>query len=186
MCKYMMNMTATEGVALSGALDPLELVPDDLLQHSIEGCLERWGTSVRTERQSRSFPLFMMQTPAGCADLLKAMIDATVQSLCGDKVLLQDLHFRTYIRSALALTPHNGATTTNPTAGKKGVASDGASTICSYDLLAQLKVKAESAKLVVCTRGAACQRNTRIYPPFPRRIPPPLLNGYRRFCKWRR
>lgn len=97
-------------VALSGALDPLKLVPDDLLQHSIEGCLERWGTSVRTERQSRSFPLLTMQTPAGCAGLLKAMMDATVQSLCGDKVLLQDLHFRTYIRPALALTPHKGAT----------------------------------------------------------------------------
>ena len=145
-------------VALSGASDPLKLVPDDLLQHSIEGCLERWGTSVRTERQSRSFPMLAMQTPTGCANLLKAMMDATVQSLCGDKVLLQDLHFRTYIRPALALTPHKCAGKTTPAGGKKVAASDGASTICSYDLLAQLKVKSEGGKLVVCTRGTACPK----------------------------
>ena len=84
-------------------------------------------------------------------------MDATVQSLCGEKVLLQDLHFRTYIRPALALTPHKGATTATPTGGKKG-ASEGASTICSYDLLAQPKVKAESGKLVVCARRAACPK----------------------------
>ena len=130
-------------VALSGALDPLKLVSDDLLQHSMEGCLERWGTAIRTERQSRSFPLLTMQTPAGCANLLKAMMDATVQSLCGEKVLLQDLHFRTYIRPALALTPHKGATTATSTGGEKG-ASEGASTICSYDLLAQPKVLART------------------------------------------
>ena len=30
-------------VALSGASNPLKLVPDDLLRHWMEGCLERWG-----------------------------------------------------------------------------------------------------------------------------------------------
>ena len=144
--------------ALSGAADPLKLVPDDLLQHSMEGCLERWGTSVRTERQSRSFPLLTMNTPTGCANLLKAMMDATVQSLSGEKVLLQDLHYRTYIRPALALTPHKCTTTTNLAGAKKVTASDGASTICSYNLLAQLKVKTEGGKLVVCTRGVACPK----------------------------
>ena len=43
-------------VALIGVADPLKLVPDDLLQHAMESYLERWGSSVRTERQSRSFP----------------------------------------------------------------------------------------------------------------------------------
>lgn len=142
-------------VALSGAADPLKLVPDDLLLHSLDGCLERWGTSVRTEQQSRAFPLLAMQTPAGCAALLIAMLDATVQSLCGDKVLLQDLHYRTYIKPALALTPRLSP------AVKKEAISTGASTICSYDILAQLKIKSEQGKLVVCTRGAACPKEHR-------------------------
>ena len=146
-------------VALIGAKDPLKLVPDDLLQHSMEGCLERWGASVRTERRSRSFPQLTMQTPSGCAILLSAMMDATVQSLCGDKVLLQDLHFRTYVKPALALTPRKATSALALTAAvKKDVAGPKASTICSYHVLAHFGVKNEHGKLVVCTRGASCPK----------------------------
>lgn len=145
-------------VALIGAADPLKLVPDDLLQHAMESCLERWGSSVRTERQSRSFPELTMHTPSGCAILLSAMMDATVQSLCGDKVLLQDLHFRTYIKPALALTPRKGTATPSAAGAKKAVAAPSASVICSYHVLAHFGVKNENGKLVVCTRGVACPK----------------------------
>ena len=145
-------------MALIGAADPLKLVPDDLLQHSVESCLERWGSSVRTERQSRSFPQLTMQTPSGCSILLSAMMDATVQSLCGDKVLLQDLHFRTYIKPALALTPRKCTTTPSAAGAKKEVTTPNASVICSYHVLAHFGVKNENGKLVVCTRGASCPK----------------------------
>ena len=100
-----------------------------------------------------------MQTPSGCAILLSAMMDATVQSLCGDKVLLQDLHFRTYIKPALALTPRK-CTTTPSAAGakKKEVASPNAGIICSYHVLQHFGVKNENGKLVVCTRGTSCPK----------------------------
>ena len=145
-------------VALTGAADPLKLVPDDLLQHAMESCLERWGSSVRTERQSRSFPELTMHTPSGCVILLSTMMNSTVQSLCGDKVLLQDLHFRIYIKLALALSPRKGTATPSAAGAKKTVAAPSASVICSYHVLAHFGIKNENGKLVVCTRGAACPK----------------------------
>ena len=145
-------------MALIGATDPLKLVPDDLLQHSMEGCLERWDASVQTERRSRSFPQLAMQTLSSCAILLSAMMDATAQSLCGDKVPLQDLHFRTYVKPALALTPRKATSTPSTAAVKKEVAGPKASAICSYHVLANFGVKNENGKLVVCTRGASCPK----------------------------
>ena len=124
----------------------------------MEGCLERWGASVRTEQLSRSFLQLTMQTPSGCAVLPSAMIDATVQNLCGDKVLLQDLHFRTYVKPAFALTPRKATGASSTAAVKKEVAGLKASAICSYHVLAYFGVKNENGKLVVCTRGASCPK----------------------------
>ena len=86
---------------LTGSSDPMKLVPDDLLQHSVDICLGRWGKTVRSESRSAAFPEIALATPAGCATLLTLMLAATVASLSGDNVVRQDLHFRTYIKPTL-------------------------------------------------------------------------------------
>lgn len=48
---------------LTGSSDPLKLVPDDLLQHSIDICLGRWGKTVRSESRSAAFPDIALATP---------------------------------------------------------------------------------------------------------------------------
>ena len=83
----------------------MKLVPDDLLQHSIDICLGRWGKTVRSESRSAAFPDIALATPMGCAALLTSMLTATVASLSGDNVVRQDLHFRTYIKPTLKLAP---------------------------------------------------------------------------------
>ena len=77
---------------LTGSSDPLKLVPDDLLQHSMDICLGRWGKTVRSESRSAAFPDIALSDPTGCATLLTSMLAATVASLAGDNVVRQDLH----------------------------------------------------------------------------------------------
>ena len=136
---------------LTGAADPLKLVPDDLLQHSLDVCLSRWGMTVRSEKQSASFPNVALSTPAGCAALLTLMLEATVASLAAERVVLQDLHFRTYIQPTLKLVPVVRAE-------KGGAAKAAPSTICSYNLLKQLKVATSKGSLITCSRGKDCTK----------------------------
>ena len=79
---------------LTGSSDPMKLVPDDLLQHSIDICLGRCGKTIRSESCSAAFPDIVLSSPTGCATLLTSMLAATVASLAGDNVVRQDLHFK--------------------------------------------------------------------------------------------
>ena len=86
----------------------------------------------------------------GCAALLTLMLAATVASLAGDKVILQDLHFRTYIKPTLKLIPSRT---------EKVVAAKAApESICSDHILKQLKVVTSKFTLVACTKGKDCPK----------------------------
>ena len=134
---------------LTGSSDPLKLVPDDLLQHSIDICLGRWGKTVRSESRSAAFPDIALSDPTGCATLLTSMLAATVASLAGDNVVRQDLHFRTYIKPTLKLVPTNRT-------GKIVTAKANPESICSYHILKQLKVVTGKGNLVSCSKGKDC------------------------------
>ena len=136
---------------LTGSSDPLKLVPDDLLQHSIDVCLGRWGKTVRSESRSNAFPDIVLSSPAGCATLLTAMLAATSASLSGDNVILQDLHFRTYVRPTLKLVP-------SLKAEKVATAKATPESICSYHILKQLKVVTGKGTSVACTKGKECPK----------------------------
>ena len=118
---------------LTGSSDPMKLVPDDLLQHSIDICLGRWGKTIRSESRSAALPDIVLLIPMGCATLLTSMLAATVASLAGDNVVRQDLHFRTYIKPTLKLVP-------TICTGKVEAAKATPESICSYHILKQLKV----------------------------------------------
>ena len=134
---------------LTGSSDPLKLVPDDLLQHSIDICLGRWIETVRSESCSVAFPNITLSDPTGCATLLTSMLAATVASLAGDNVVRQDLHFRTYIKPTLKLVPTNRT-------GKIVTAKANPESICSYHILKQLKVVTGKGNLVSCSKGKDC------------------------------
>ena len=136
---------------LTGSSDPLKLVPDDLLQHSIDVCLGRWGKTVRSESRSNAFPDIVLSSPTGCATLLTAMLAATSASLSGDNVILQDLHFRTYVKPTLKLVP--SLKMENVVAAKATPES-----ICSYHILKQLKVVTSKGTSVTCTKGKECPK----------------------------
>ena len=136
---------------LTGSSDPLKLVPDDLLQHSIDICLGRWGKTVRSESRSAAFPDIALATPMGCAALLTSMLAATVASLSGDNVVRQDLHFRTYIKPTLKLVP---MVRTEKAATAKATPE----TICSYHILKQLKVITGKGNVVSCSKGKDCPK----------------------------
>ena len=136
---------------LTGSSDPLKLVPDDLLQHSIDICLGRWGKTVRSESRSAAFPDIALSDPTGCATLLTSMLAATVASLAGDNVVRQDLHFRTYIKPTLKLVP-------TIRTGKVVAAKATPESICSYHVLKQLKVVTGKGNLVSCSKGKDCPK----------------------------
>lgn len=136
---------------LNGSSDPMKLVPDDLLQHSVDICLGRWGKTVRSESRSAAFPEIALATSAGCAILLTLMLAATVASLSGDNVVRQDLHFRTYIKPTLKLVPT--VRTEKVAAGKATPES-----ICPYHVLKQLKVVTGKGNPVSCSKGKDCPK----------------------------
>ena len=136
---------------LTGSSDPLKLVPDDLLQHSIDICLGRWGKTVRSESRSAAFPDIVLSNPTGCATLLTSMLAATVASLAGDNVVRQDLHFRTYIKPTLKLVP---MIRTEKVVAAKATPE----MICSYHILKQLKVVTGKGNLISCSKGKDCPK----------------------------
>ena len=136
---------------LTGSSDPMKLVPDDLLQHSIDICLGRWGKTIRIESRSAAFPDIVLSSPAGCAALLTSMLAATVASLAGDNVVRQDLHFRTYIKPTLKLVP-------TIRTGKVEAAKATPESICSYHILKQLKVVTGKGNRVICSKGKECPK----------------------------
>ena len=136
---------------LTGSSDPFKLVPDDILQHSIDVCLGRWGKTVRSESRSNAFPDIILSSATGCVALLTAMLAATSASLSGDNVILQDLHFRTYVGPTLKLVPSLKM--------EKGVAAKATlESICSYHILKQLKVVTSKGASVTCTKGKECPK----------------------------
>ena len=134
---------------LTGSSDPMKLVPDDLLQYSIDICLGRWGKTIRSESRSAAFPDIVLSSPTGCATLLTSMLAATVASLAGDNVVRQDL--RTYIKPTLKLVPTSRT-------GKVEVAKATPESICSYHILKQLKVVTGKGNLVMCSKGKECPK----------------------------
>ena len=136
---------------LTGSSDPLKLVPDDLLQHSIDICLGRWGKTVRSESRSAAFPDIILANPMGCATLLTSMLAATIASLAGDNVVRQDLHFRTYIKPTLKLVPKVRAEKIVP-------AKVTPESICSYHILKQLKVVTGKGNPISCSKGKDCPK----------------------------
>ena len=83
--------------------------------------------------------------------LLTSMLTATVASLSGEKVVLQDLHFRTYIKPSMKLAPAVRSE-------KVKAAKAAPETICSYHLLKQLKVVTSKGGLVTCSKGKDCPK----------------------------
>ena len=136
---------------LTGSSDPLKLVLDDLLQHSVDICLGRWGETARSENRSAAFPKISLATPTGCAALLTSMLAATVASLSGDHVVRQDLHFRTYIKPTLKLV-------LTVRTEKVVTAKAAPESICSYHILKQLKVVTGKGNPVSCSKGKDCPK----------------------------
>lgn len=80
---------------LSGQLDTLSLVPDNLLLWTIERTFNKWGKIVRTEIISTEFPTISLESSSGCATLLTSMLIADLMLLSGESLYLQERFFRT-------------------------------------------------------------------------------------------
>jgi hypothetical protein len=90
---------------LSGPLDTLSLVSDDLLLWTIERTFNKWGKTIRTDLFSSEFPDIALETPTGCALLLTSMLVADLTLLSGESLFLQERFYRTTIATQSAQAP---------------------------------------------------------------------------------
>ena len=138
---------------LSGPLDALSLVADDLLLWTIERTFSKWGKTVRTESKSSIFPEIALETPTGCALLLTTMLTTDLTLLCGESLFLQERFYKTTIATTSINTT---------TAAKHATVTDTdkvaqPSPHCRFHLAHLLNAKlANGGKITPCKRGKQC------------------------------
>lgn len=89
---------------LSGPLDTLSLVSDDLLLWTIERTFNKWRKTIRTETISTEFPTILLESPKGCATLLTLMLEADIMLLSGESLFLRERYYRTAIAAQITDT----------------------------------------------------------------------------------
>ena len=100
---------------LSGPLDLLSLVSDDLLLWTIERTFTKWGKAVRTDVTSTEFPTIALGTPTGCARLLTSMLTADLMLLTGESLFLQERFYRAAIAAQVAISASENSSNPSPT-----------------------------------------------------------------------
>ena len=139
---------------LSGPLDTLSLVSDDLLLWTIERTFNKWGKTIRTEAESTEFPTILLVAPQGCANLLTSMLEADLNSLNGESLFLRERYYRTSIAAQTIDTTASNKSVVDKE--KQKVTTD--STYCRFHIAYLLNAKLkDGTKMSPCKRGKDCR-----------------------------
>jgi hypothetical protein len=138
--------------ALRGHVRPLRLTDSGFLVHTIERVIIVFFRTVSKEDRALAFPLSDITCPAGCAALLKAMLEKTVQELA-DVAKATVLEKQYTVKVALkkgrsaALVP----VVKDPEAGKAEVR------LCGSHLGQLLGAVKKNGALIKCLKGGSCK-----------------------------
>ena len=139
---------------LSGPLDTLSLVSDDLLLWTIERTFNKWGKAVRTETTCTEFPAILLESPKGCASLLTSMLTADLMLLNGESLFLRERYYRTAIAAQTAVT--TASTRQVVEKEKEKVTTDPTHRRFHMAYLVNAKLK-DGTKMSPCKRGKDCR-----------------------------
>ena len=139
---------------LSGPLDTLSLVSDDLLLWTIERTFNKWGKTIRSEIISTEFPTIVLESPKGCATLLTSMLEADLMLLSGESLFLRERYYRTVIAAQTTDTTASTKYATDKEKDKITVDP----THCRFHIAHLLNAKLINGnKISPCKRGGDCR-----------------------------
>lgn len=81
-------------LGLSGPIFSYRRAADDFMVHTMEKVLNGWGRVVRTQKRSLLFPEIDLKEPAGCAELLGAMMEQELNKISGLESFALDKEYR--------------------------------------------------------------------------------------------
>ena len=140
---------------LSGPLDLLSLVSDDLLLWTIERTFTKWGKAVRTDVTSTEFPTIALGTSTGCARLLTSMLTADLMLLTGESLFLQERFYRAAIAAQVAISASEKFI--KPIADIDREKSPQKMTNCRFHMAHLLMAKLQDGKKISpCKKGNDC------------------------------
>ena len=139
---------------LSGPLDTLSLVSDDLLLWTIERSFRKWGKVIRMDSSSTDFPHIALESPTGCACLLTTMLTADLMSLSGESLFLQERFYKATV-AAEAPQPSNPEKKIAKVEKEK---IEPQSTNCRFHMAYLLDAELiDGKKISPCKRGKDCR-----------------------------
>ena len=140
---------------LSGPLDSLSLVSDDLLLWTIERTFTKWGKAVRTDVTSAEFPTIALDTPTGCAQLLTTMLIADLTLLTGESLFLQERFYRAAIAAQVQISTSGKPTKPNAEIDREKSPLNSGN--CRFHMAYLLNAKLLSGnKISPCKKGKDC------------------------------
>jgi hypothetical protein len=155
---------------LEGAVRPMELVPSDLLKHSVEQTLRKIFRVIRSVK-SASMPDLDLEGPEKCAKFFTDSFAKTASDLSDHATMArQDLFFRVklarqsesvgVVKAEAAAAPKLERTSTKPTVKfmeqKTESKAEGAAKVCSGHLGKQLAAVRKDGRPYACGFGKDC------------------------------